>query len=211
MKPDFAIILLIFSITLFSCKTKSTDIAGPEPGLIEITKAQFQSEKMEFGEPSLSPFYDLVHFTGTVIPSVNGRAQISLPAQGLITRIYCKPGQLVGKGAVLFEVSGNEFIDMQKDFAEIKNFGTNALVSNQFVEGDIIVSSDSVFSLPESAILKLGNETFVLVLEKETDELFYLSKLKVNMGRKNNEFIEITEMPESKKILIKGVYNILIE
>jgi cobalt-zinc-cadmium efflux system membrane fusion protein len=371
MKSNFAIILLIFSVTLFSCKNKTTEVNEPESGLIEITKAQFESEKMEFGEPTLSPFTELVHFTGIIIPSVNGRAQISLPAQGLITRIYCKPGQLISKGALLFEVSGNEFIDMQKDFAEsaatlnrlkieyerqkelidekigvkkdfilaeslynvekakfnalkikleilglnskqieegkfytsysvkapikgfvtnintnigqyvepqqtiaeiidsesfqiklsvfekdinevkegqdvefyltgnkiekysakinlvgksinsetksidcfaeIKKSGENYLVSNQFIEGDIITKSDSVFSVPESAILKLENETYVLVFEKENDELFSLSKLKVNTGRTNNNLVELTELPVSNKILLKGVYNIRIE
>jgi membrane fusion protein, heavy metal efflux system len=371
MKRNFAIILLIFGIALFSCKTKTTEVTKPDSGFIQITKAQFQSEKMEFGEPSVSPFSELVHFTGTVIPSVNGRAQVSLPAQGFISRIYCKPGQLIAKGALLLEVSGNEFVDMQKDFAEsaallkrlkieyerqkeltdenigtkkdfivaesaynvekarcnglkikieilgldpskieqgtfyasyslrapikgfivnintnighyiepqesiaeivdiesfqimlsvfekdinkvktgqnvefylagdknhkyqakinmvgraintdtksidcfaeIENLQSGFFVSNQFIEGEVIVASDTVLSLPESAILKSGNETFILVFEKETDELYYLRKLKVNTGRNNNEFVEITEIPESKKILIKGIYNILIE
>jgi cobalt-zinc-cadmium efflux system membrane fusion protein len=371
MKPNLILILLILSVNLFSCKNKPTEVAKPDLGLIEITKAQFQSEKMEFGVPSVSPFSDLVHFTGTVIPSVNGRAQVSLPARGIISHIYCKPGQSIGKGALLFEVSGNEFIDMQKDFAEsaallirlkseferqkelfdenigtkkdfilaestynvekakcnalkikieilgldvskieegafytsysvkspikgfvvnvaatigqyvesqqtiaeiidvesfqlmlsvferdinkvkvgqnaefylagnkgkvytaklnsvgktinnttksidcfaeLENFENNQMVSNQFVEGEIIVASDSVLSLPESAILKSGNETFVLALEKETNELYYFRKLKLTTGRKNNGFVELTEIPESKKILLRGVYNILIE
>lgn len=371
MKSNFAIILLIFSVTLFSCKTKTTEVAEPESGLIEITKEQFESEKMEFGEPTLSPFAELVHFTGTVVPSVNGRAQISLPAQGLITRIYCKPGQLISKGTLLFEVSGNEFIDMQKDFAEsaatlsrlkidferqkelmdenigakkdfiiaeslynvekakfnalkikleilglnskqieegkfytsysvkapikgfvtnintnigqyvepqqtiaeiidsesfqiklsvfekdiskvkegqdvdfyltgnkmekysakinlvgksinsdtksidcfaeIKNSGINTLVSNQFIEGEVIVDSDSVLAVPESAVLKSENETYVLVFEKETGELYSFRKLKASTGRTNNGFVELTEIPELNKILIKGAYNIIIE
>jgi len=371
MKSTFAIIWLILISFMFSCKNKSTEVTEPESGLIEITKAQFEAENMEFGEPLLSPFNDLVHFTGTVIPSVNGRAQISLPAQGIITRINCKPGQFVVKGAILFEVSGNEFIDMQKDFAEslalyqrlkseyerqkelndenigtkkelilaeslyngekaklnalkikleklglniskieqgtfyasysvtapIKGFITSVaatigqyiepqqsiaeiidndsfqlmlsvfekdinkvkagqeiefylsgnknekypaklisagktinnntksidcfaeiqnsknlqLVSNQFIEGQIIVASDSVLSIPESAVLKSENESYVLSFEKESDELFYFSKLKVTTGRKNNGLVEITGMPETKKILVEGAYNIQIE
>lgn len=371
MKQNLAFIMLIFSMMLCSCKNKTTEVSEPETGLIEITKAQFESEKMEFGEPILSPFYDLVHFTGSVVPSVNGRAQISLPAQGLVSRIYCKPGQLVSKGTLLFEVSGNEFIDMQKDFAEsaamlnrlkteyerqkelmaenigakkdfivaeslynvekakfnalkikleilglqvkqieegefytsysvkapikgfvnninthigqfvepqqtiaeiidtesfqiklsvfekdinkvkegqnveyylagnknekysaliklvgksinsetksidcfaeIKNPGTNSLVSNQFIEGDIITGSDSVFSVPENAILKSESETYVLVFEKETGERFYFSRQKVTTGRTNNGFVEIAGIPESKKILVEGAYNIKIE
>ncbi len=371
MKQNLTFIMLIFSMLLFSCKNKTAEVSEPETGLIEITKAQFESEKMEFGEPILSPFSDLVHFTGTVVPSVNGRAQISLPAQGLVSRIWCKPGQLVSKGTVLFEVSGNEFIDMQKDFAEsvamlnrlkteyerqkelmaenigakkdfiqaesmynvekakfnalkiklellglevkqieegkfytsysvkapikgiVSNINANigqfvesqqiiaeiidtesfqiklsvfekdinkvkvgqhveyylagtksekysailklvgksinnetksidcfaeiespetiSLVSYQFIEGDIITGSDSVFSVPESAILKAEGENYILVLEKETGELFYFSRQKVTVGRINNGFVELTNIHELKKILIKGVYNLRIE
>ncbi len=371
MKRNFVIILLIFNIALFSCKTKPTEVVEPESGLIEITKAQFQSEMMEFGEPVLTPFVDLVHFTGTIIPSVNGKAQISLPMPGVIAGIKYLPGQQIVKGAVLFEISGNEFIDMQQDFAEssallerlksdyerqkelnaenigtkkefvlaeslynaekakfgamkiklenigldivkiesgtfytsfslkspirgfityinttigqyvepqqiiaeiidagsfqvklsvfekdinkikvgqnvefylagnrdqknaakirlagkaidnatkaidcfaeIENLGNIPLVNNQYVEGEVMVDSDTVISLPGSAILKSENESIVLIFEKETDELFYFRKLKVTTGRKNNGFVEITELPESKRILINGVYNILIE
>ena len=371
MKPNLTIILLIISATLFSCKNKPTTETEAESGFIEITKAQFKSELMEFGEPTISPFVEKIHFTGSIVPSVNGRAHISLPIQGVVDRINYIPGQYVNKGAVLFQISGNQFIDMQKDFAEsaallqrlkgdferqkelraenigtqkeyifaeslynvekaklgalrikLENLGLNisqieegafynsfslkapikgfvsditvtigqyvepqqiiasiiddssfqiqlsvfekdinaikvgqdvefyltgnksvmntgrvkivskaidnstksidcfaeienpgkiSLVNNQFVEGDVIVSSDSVLSVPEGAILKSASETYVLAFKNETDELYYFSKLKVTTGRKNNGFVELKEVPESKKLLIKGVYNILIE
>ena len=371
MKQNLVLIFFIFGMVTVSCKNKSAEVAESETGLVEITKAQFESEKMEIGLPIISEFTDLVHFNGVVAPSVSGRAQISLPAQGLITKIHCTPGQLVTKGALLFEVSGNEFIDMQKDLAEsaaqlnrlkteferqkemmaenigakkdlisaesacnvekakynalklkiqilglepskieqgefytsytikapisgfVNNINTNIgqyvqpqqtiaeivdnrtfqlklsvfgtdigkvkegqevqfyragnkaekllatvkmvgrlvnaetksidclaeiknivnvnLIGNQFVEGDIIVASDAVLSVPESAILKSEGESYVLAFEKETDELFYLSKLKVTTARINNGFVELAEIPESKQILIKGAYNIQIE
>jgi cobalt-zinc-cadmium efflux system membrane fusion protein len=371
MKQNLVLILFIFSIILFSCKNKTAEVAESESGLVEITKAQFESEKMEIGLPIISVFADLVHFTGVVAPSVSGRAQISLPAQGLITKIHCTSGQSVTKGALLFEVSGNEFIDMQKDlaesaaqlnrlkteyerqkemiaenigakkdlisaesafnvekakhgalklkieilglepskieqgefytfytikapisgfvnsistnigqyvepqqtiaeiidtrtfqlklsvfgtdidkvkegqevnfylagnkaeklmatvkivgklvnsdtksiecFAEIKSTGNFSLIGNQFVEGDIIVAADSVLSVPESAILKSESESYLLAFEKEADELIYFSRLKVKPGRSNNDFIEITEIPSSTKILTTGAYNIQIE
>jgi cobalt-zinc-cadmium efflux system membrane fusion protein len=59
-----------------------------------------------------------VHFTGTIVPSVNGLAQISLPLPGVISRIFCKPGQIVDKGALLIEVTGNELIDLQRAYVE---------------------------------------------------------------------------------------------
>lgn len=47
----------------------------------------------------------------------------------------------------------------------------------------------------------------VLVFEKETDELFYLCKLKVTAAHSIKGFVELAEIPESKKILIKGAFN----
>lgn len=371
MKRISTLILLISGLTIFSCKNKPVETVEPDSGFIEITKAQFETEKMEFGEPTLSSFSELVHFTGTIIPSVTGIAQISLPTPGVITRIYCKPGQFIAKGAVLFEVSGNEFIDLQKDFAEsaamlqrlkseyerlkelnadnigtkkelilaestynaerarlnslkikLQNLGVDItkieegtffnsflmkapikgnvtgihtnigqyvesqltiaeitdaesfqlklsvfekdiskvkagqsvefylsgsktekftakiisagklinletksidcfaelentekelLVSNQFVEGDIIVDSDSVLSVPEAAVLKSENEVFVLTFEKESVDLIYLGKTQINAGRRNEGNVELMEIPVSKKILLKGAYNLRIE
>lgn len=371
MKRNTTCILLILSVMLFSCKNKPAETVESSSGFIEITKAQFDSENMEFGEPALSSFSELVHFTGTIIPAVNGRAQISLPTQGVISRIYCKPGQFMSKGAVLFEVSGNEFIDLQREFAEssamlqrlkseyerlkelnaenigtkkelifaestynaekarlnalkiklqniglditkieegtffssfqvktpikghvtgiytnigqyvesqqtiaeitdsesfqlklsvfekdiskvktgqsvefylsgsktekftakivsagklinietksidcfaeLDNFEKNQLVSNQFVEGDIIVDSDSVLSVPEAAVLKSENEIFVLTFEKENGEIISLSKTKISTGRTHNGYVELLETPVSKKILVKGAYNFRIE
>ena len=371
MKLKLIFILFIFSVLNFSCKNKTAEVAEPETGFVEVTKAQFESEKMELGMPIISVFAELVHFTGVVEPAVGGRAQISLPAPGLITKMHCIPGQQVVKGAVLFEVSGNEFIDLQKElaesaaqlsrlkteyerqkelmaenigakkdliaaesafnvekakysalklkteilgleplrieqgdfytfytvkapvsgfvnnisvnigqyvepqktiaeiidprtfqlrfsvfgtdinkikagqevifyqagdisvknlatvkmvgkqvntdtksidcFAEIKNAGNTGLVGNQFVEGNVVVGSDSVLSVPETAILKSETENYVLAFEKETDEIFYFSRMKVKTGRKNNGVVELLETAGLTKILISGAYNLNIE
>ena len=371
MKRNSFFILLIISVMFFACKNKPAETVEPVSEFIEISKAQFESEKMEFGEPALSVFPELVHFTGTIIPSVNGSAQISLPTQGVITRIYCKPGQLISRGTVLFEVSGNDFIDLQKDFAEstalfqrlkseyerlkeldaenigtkkeliiaessynaekaklnalkiklqnlgldvkkieegiffssfqmkapikghvtsintnigqyvesqqtiaeitdsesfqlklsvfekdinkvkpgqntefylsgnkaekynaklvsagkiinaetksvdcyaeLLNFEKELLVSNQFVEGDIVVASDSVLSVPETAVLKAENEMYVLTFAKESGDLIFLSKTKINAGRLNAGKVELLEYTGSKKILVNGAYNLHIE
>lgn len=371
MKRILPLILLVPALMISSCKNKPAETVEPESGFIEITKTQFESEKMEFGEPVISSFSDLVHFNGTIIPAVNGKAQISLPILGVISRIYCKPGQLVGKGTVLFEVTGNEFIDLQREyaessallkrlkseyerlkelsaenigtkkelilaessynaekarlnalkikiqnigldiakieegtfynsfqvkapikghitgintnigqyvetqqtiaeitdsesfqlklsvfekdiskvkggqnvefylsgnkaekftaklvsvgklinsetksidcFAELENFEKEQLVSNQFVEGDIIVDSDSVFSVPEAAVLKAENDLYVLTFVKENGDIVYLNKTQISAGRLNNGYVELLEVPASKKILLKGAYNLRIE
>ena len=371
MKHNITLICLVFCTFLFSCKNKPAETIEPESGLIEITKAQFQTENMEFGEPAVSVFSNFVHFTGSIIPSVQGQAQISLPVEGIITHIYCSPGQFVSKGAVLFDVSGNEFVEMQREFAEsavlvkrlksdfdrvkqlndenigtikelilaesiynaentkynalkiklqnigldvskieagsfyssyalkapvkgyinsvnatigqyiqpqqniadiidadsfqlklsvfekdiskvekgqtimfysagnnnekfianvvsvgkainqntmsidcfaeIQNLKNASLVSGQFIEGEIIVAVDTVIALPQSALVSVENKTFVLVFEKEAGDIVFLKKMEIETGRKNKDFVEVTEIPDSKKILVKGVYNIQIE
>src|SRR3989339_1130726 len=108
----------VFSVIILSCKSNPQQTNNSDSGLIEITKLQFESEKMVIGELVFSPFADVIYFTGTITPSVNGQAQISLPLPGIIDKIYSNPGQIISKGSAMFEVSGNEFINQQKDFAE---------------------------------------------------------------------------------------------
>ena len=374
MRPIFTITILFAFMILVSCKSKkseTTETIETKSDLIEISKAQFQSELMEFGELELIPFSDVIHFTGTVSPSATGIAHISLPATGIIDKIFCTPGSLVRKGQVLFEVSGNEFIDMQRDFAEssaklmqlksnfeivkdlfndnvgtqkelilaesvyksenakntalkiklekigldvskiengffyssytlkapIKGYVTSINVTigqyveqqliiveiidveqfqlklsifekeinklqigqeiefylagnkneinkaklkvvgrnmnnnskaidcyaeiedlknlksvgNQFAEGNIIVGIDSVFALPETALLKSEEENYVLSLQKETDESYFFNKVEVKSGSKNKGFVELIDKPALNKLLVKGAYNIQIE
>jgi len=365
------ITIIVLSLIIASCQTKPEQTADNDSGLIEITKAQFESEKMEIGAPLLHPFTDVVFFTGTIIPAANGQAQISLLLPGVIDKIHSKPGQAIGKGAALFDVSGNGFIDQQKDFAEssaivsrlksdylrakelygenittqkdftyaesnynaenakykalkikLESMGLNVskiekgefyssytikspisgfvssinakigqyiepqqniaeiiddksfqlklsvfekninkikigqtidfylngnktrkfkatinavgknilsesksiecyaaivnpndinIVNNQFAEGEVYTAIDSVLSVPETAIINSENDSYILMYEKEMNSTYYFKKIKVNPGRKANNYVELTEKLPSNKLLINGVYNIQVE
>lgn len=365
------IITFIFSVLVISCKNNTEQNSEKDSNLVKISKVQFESEKMTIGEPKLYPFAHKVHFTGTIVPTVNGQAQISLPLPGIIENIRCKPSQVINKGTVLFEISGHWFIDLQKDFSEssailsrlksdymrakelyndnistqkeftaaesnyyaeyakykalktklesmgldfvkiekgefyssfpvkspingfvssiavslgqyiepqktiaeiidnnsfqlkiyvfekdidkidigqtvefylnankaqkyqatinaigktimpdsksIECYATIAynkninLVSNQFVEGEIFTTIDSVLSVPETAIINSGNEQYVLMFEKEENDMLYFRKVKVSTGRTTNNFIELTGKIPLKKLLLTGTYNIVIE
>jgi len=366
-------IILVFALSaiIVSCKSKPEQTDDNDLGLIEITKAQFESEKMEIGEPLLYPFTDMVYFTGTIIPAANGQAQISLPIPGIIDKIHAKPGQNISKGSAMFEVSGSGFVDQQKDFAEssaivsrlksdylrakelfseniatqkeftyaesnyyaenakykalkikLENMGLDVskieigefypsytikspingfvssidatigqyvepqqniaeiiddksfqlrlsvfekninkiktgqtvefylngnkskkykatinavgknilpetksiecyaiianpnninIVNNQFVEGEVYTAVDSVLSVPEAAIINSENDAYLLIYEKEINSIYYFKRIKVNTGRKANNYVELTEQLPSKKLLINGVYNIQVE
>ncbi|PLW99405.1 MAG: hypothetical protein C0594_17115 [Marinilabiliales bacterium] len=365
------ILIFLFCVLLTACKNKTHQTVNNDSGLIEISKSQFESEKMVIGSPKLYPFADKVHCTGAIIPSVDGQAEIGLPLPGIINRIHCKPAQKISKGSVLFEISGHWFIDLQKDFSEssailsklkgdflrakelhnenigsekeftaaeskfnaenakykaletkLENMGIDVakiergefyssypvkspiggfvssvnasvgeyiepnrtiakiidnesfhlrlsvfekdihkiktgqsvnfylngnvkpkyhatvsaigktimadtksiecfadignpdsinMVSNQFVEGEILTAVDSVLSIPETAIIESENELYVLIYVKEENSTYYFKKKRINSGRKANNYIELAEQLPSKKLLVNGVYNIVIE
>ena len=112
------LLLFVLSAILLSCNNNTEQTIDQASELIEISKKQFDSESMTMGEAALYPFTDVVNFTGTIVPSVDGQAQISLPLPGVIIKIHCKQGHSIAKGSTMFEIAGNGFIDQQKDFAE---------------------------------------------------------------------------------------------
>jgi membrane fusion protein, heavy metal efflux system len=363
--------VILISISLFSCNPAPEEPEDMNADLVVITRAQFASEKMALGEPTRQPFAEMIHFTGAIVPGVNGIAHISLPVPGLIRKIFGKPGQFVHKGTPLFEVSGNELVDLQRDFAESSailkrlrseferagalrsdNIGTqkefiaiesafyaesakyNALkikiqtigldvssieggsmfpsyfvrsplegyivsvdatigqflepqqkiaeivdagtyqvkfsvferdiqkvkvgqsmrfylngdktvsydghvsavgmnlaqetksvscygsilnmpklsmISNQFAEGDIFLAVDSALAVPQTAVVKSGDHTYVLMLEREDEQHYYFKKARVIPGRMNDELIELTDRLPTGKLLISGLYNIQVE
>lgn len=361
---------MVLSLFIGACENNTTKTEETVSDLIEISKSQFKSEKMEMALPERKDFANKLHFTGSVMPAPNGRAIISAPIAGTIKSIHAVTGQRVQKGTVLLTVSGHAIIDLQKDYAEsaatlqrlnmdyerikalydesigtkkdftlsenaykvelaksnalkmkLESAGLNAakiadgvfsdaytlrapiagyvsqleavvgqfveplsvlselidvssfrlyipvfgrdinsisidqvvefylgnkqekglqakissigksvdpvtkavvcyaqiqnkgnLVSHQFVEGDIILSADTSFSVPTSAILKAENAHFVLRLQKETEEAYLFEKTKVSTGRENASYTELSDSGlENEKVLINGVYHIMVE
>jgi len=371
MKNVRIIIILVFALLLVSCEDKPEQKADNELDLIKISKAQFESEKMVIGKPERVPFAEKVHFTGRIVPSVNGQAKISLPLPGIINSIGCKPAQKVTEGSILFEIGGHWFIDLQKDYAEssailskleseyvrarelyeenigsqkeytaakssyyaenarhkalrkqLQSMGLNVakieegtfyssfplkspirgyvsdinatlgqyvepqqsiaeiidytsfqlelsvfekdihrikpeqniefyfngdktqkhlgalnaigktimpesksincyaiidnansinMVSNQYAEGEIFTVIDSIRAVPETALIESENNSYLLLYENKDDSAYYFKQIKVNTGRKSNNYIELTTQLPTEKILLSGIYNIVIE
>ncbi len=144
------IIVFIIGIIVGSCNTITDQATDKTTDLIEISKTQFDSEKMVVDEALLRPFADVVSVTGAIVPSGNGREQISLPLPGKIIKIHCKPGQTIGKGSDMFDVSGNGFIDQQKDFAEssaiVSRLKSDYLRTRELYEENIATQKDFAFA-----------------------------------------------------------------
>jgi cobalt-zinc-cadmium efflux system membrane fusion protein len=108
------------SIFLATCSHKGeTEQASiTDENYITITQEQFTTGNISIGEPVRMTFEDLVRCNGNIVTDPSGRAMISTPVQGIVKKIYCSAGQKVNQGQVLFDLSGNEFIELQKDLAE---------------------------------------------------------------------------------------------
>jgi cobalt-zinc-cadmium efflux system membrane fusion protein len=119
MKPGSFVLSVFSFLLLSSCHSSTTEEkkSDPEP-LIEITANQFNTEEMKLGESLRTEFDELVNCHGNIISKPGGLARISAPISGYIRKIYFTPGEKVAKGQVIFEIGGNEVIELQKDFSE---------------------------------------------------------------------------------------------
>jgi cobalt-zinc-cadmium efflux system membrane fusion protein len=116
---------LMFSLTvagmlILSCKSNPANDEMPvdQDQLISITHEQFETGKMSFGKMQRMSFDETVKCNGYIVSKPGGSAKISTSVSGLLQKFYCTPGQRVIAGQNLFELSGNEFIELQRDFAE---------------------------------------------------------------------------------------------
>ena len=96
-------------------------------------------------------------------------------------------------------------------FASPLERSDNLHVVNAFAEAQIVVRQDSVLAVPSDAILKSGDDHFLLMSDHQTNEVFYFKKVPVQPGRTNGGFTEIPGFQGTETILIRGVYNLHAE
>ncbi|MBN2613246.1 MAG: efflux RND transporter periplasmic adaptor subunit [Bacteroidales bacterium] len=117
MKPLQFILIFSGTLTVLSCQPRKI-LDEETGGFIIVSSAQFENENMKLGRPEKRLFERVVNCRGYIVPSATGKAEINLPVPGIIHKINCYQGMYAEEGKVLFEVTGNEFIDLQKSYAE---------------------------------------------------------------------------------------------
>lgn len=120
MKTSSIIYIAFAGILLALCSHEQNTEKKSEAGdnLLTVTEEQFKAGNLAIGEPSKMIFEEIVRSNGNIETEPSGSARISTAVQGLIKKINCSGGQRVYQGEVLFELSGNEFIELQRDLAE---------------------------------------------------------------------------------------------
>lgn len=115
------VIHLFYFVSLFilfsSCNSKQQP-SEQESSLIEITDRQFTTEGMQLGEIETVTFENIIKCNGAIVPLPGGIANVNAPVTGIIRSIRCRNGQWVTANQSLLEISGNEIIDIQGQFAE---------------------------------------------------------------------------------------------
>ncbi|MCF6167029.1 efflux RND transporter periplasmic adaptor subunit [Lutibacter sp.] len=80
-------------------------------------------------------------------------------------------------------------------------------IVGMFVEAEIITNSIEKQALPIEAVLEKDGEYFVLVLKEKNEETYKFEKMKITIGVKNENWIEIIgKNLENKQILMKGAF-----
>ncbi len=76
-----------------------------------------------------------------------------------------------------------------------------------FVEAEIITNSMRKIALPVSSVLEEDGNFYILVLKDKNDAFYQFEKVKINIGSKNEDWVEVKDLNLKKKeILIKGAF-----
>lgn len=173
------------TLLMFACSSKP-EPAEQESNLIEITNQQFATDAMQLGKIEDKTFENIVECNGTIVSQPNGKAKVNAPINGIVKSISCLNGQSVDKNQLLIEITGNEIIDIQKEFAEVS--ANHKRIKSEFERIKSLynekVTSEKEFILAETEFkismakyngLRLKIEAIGLSLSKIENGDFYSS------------------------------------
>lgn len=83
-----------------------------------------------------------------------------------------------------------------------------------YVEANILTTSASKLALPQSAVVEVEGQYYVLVLNTTSADAYTFTKQEVHTGAANNGFVEILNMNDfndTTQFLTKGAFNLITE
>ena len=85
-------------------------------------------------------------------------------------------------------------------------------LTGMFVNADIIVAQSNANVLPESTIVEIEDEFYVLVLDETNDTDYYFNQVKVDIGNTVNGYTELktnTAFKATDQLLVKGAFGLI--
>ncbi len=100
-----------------------------------------------------------------------------------------------------------------KVHGHIEDDESTNFVMGMFIDADILTEAKKGKALPKEAITEIEGDYFAMVLKETTKEEFSFDKIKLEIGKQNEEFIEVLNTADfaDKQVLIKGGFMLLSE
>ncbi|RED46656.1 cobalt-zinc-cadmium efflux system membrane fusion protein [Winogradskyella eximia] len=116
--------IILFSMVFLACgneKNNDTEVVSTKEDHdhITITKAQFDSEKMVFGNLSEFDFNESINVNGMIDVPPQNKSSISTFIGGYITKTPLLIGNEVKKGQLLVTLQNPEYIEIQQNYLEV--------------------------------------------------------------------------------------------
>ena len=122
------LILIFLGVAFINCSTadKKSEVKSTqgeidqntEKNIIVISKKQFASDNLSFGELVERPFPVVIKATGSIDVPPNNRAIISAHIGGYLKNSPLLVGDQVKKGQLLFSIENIEFLELQQEYLE---------------------------------------------------------------------------------------------
>tara|TARA_R110002126_G_scaffold291479_3_gene453110 strand:- start:35061 stop:36188 length:1128 start_codon:yes stop_codon:yes gene_type:complete len=116
--------ILLFATLLFACANKeqstaSTTEISENTNQIKITKQQFESENMQFGQLSEHSFNTVVKANGMIDVPPENRASVSTFIGGYVSKIPLLIGDKVKKGQFVASLTNTDIVEIQQHYLEV--------------------------------------------------------------------------------------------
>ena len=117
------IYILLISLVLTACGKEKKEQTATEQivddNTISVTKAQFESEKMQLGSLTEQNFYETVKTTGFIDVPPQNKASVSTFMEGYVKRTPLLVGDKIKKGQLVVTLENTEYVEMQQQYLEV--------------------------------------------------------------------------------------------
>ena len=117
------IYILILTLGLIACGKKKQAQLNTEQTVVDntisVTKAQFESEKMQLGTLTEQEFNETVKTTGFIDVPPQNKASVSTFSGGYVKRTPLLVGDKIRKGQLVATLESTEYVEMQQQYLEV--------------------------------------------------------------------------------------------
>ena len=157
--------ILLFSMLFLACgndqkKTEITEETSTNENQIEITKQQFESQNMLFGQLTEQSFNTVVKANGMIDVPPENRASVSTFIDGYVSKIPLLIGDKVKKGQFVASLTNTDIVEIQQNYLEISsqlNYLKNEFTRQKTLFDEKITSEKSYLKAESTYKSSLAN------------------------------------------------------